>query len=57
MTNMASKMQLMYLVACDSARTHWRSLQQGQSLHSEKVRKMLRGRFVHVGKTLTDLQT
>jgi len=33
------------------------SLQHGQNLHSrKKVIKMLHGRFVHMGKTLTDLQ-
>ena len=31
-------------------------MQQGQSLHSGKVIKMLHGRLVQVGKTLTDLQ-
>ena len=37
--------------------THWTSLQHGQNLHSrKKVIKMLHGRFVHVGKTSTDLQ-
>jgi len=33
------------------------TLQHGQNLHSgKKVIKMLHRRFVHVGKTLTDLQ-
>jgi len=33
------------------------TLQHGQNLHSgKKIIKMLHGRFVHVGKTLTYLQ-
>jgi len=42
---------------CDSARTHWR-LQLTTWTESAfcKVITMLHGRFVHVGKTVTDLQ-
>jgi len=44
-----------------TARTHWRlekeELTHGRNLHfRKKVIKMLRGRFVHVGKSLTDVQ-
>jgi len=59
MKKLASHMQLMYLVAYDSARTHWRSLQvttRTESAFRKKVIKMLHGRFVHVGKTSIDLQ-
>ena len=49
-------MQPMYLGNADSALTHWRILQHGQNLHSGKIIKMLHGRFVHVGKTIIDLQ-
>ena len=31
-------------------------LQHGQNLHSGKIMKMLHGRFVHVGRTLTYFQ-
>ena len=41
----------------DSARIHWSSLEHGHrpNMHSEVI-KVLHGCFVHVGKTLTDLQ-
>ena len=50
----ASKMQLMCLVACPDPLEELTT--RTESLLGEKVIKVLHGRFVHVGKTSTDLQ-
>ena len=58
MKNLAAKMQLILLVAYDSAGTRWGSLQVTTRTESafEKVIKCCMDVFVHVSKTLTNLQ-
>jgi len=55
MRNMASKMQLMLVLGSTTLPRPTGRAYNTESMHSA-VMKMLHGSFVHMGKTLTDVQ-